>query len=60
VLEGGSTDARPIQMAGPGSAAGCISFPCRYIHTPSETVDANDIEGAINLLVAILANDIDL
>lgn len=60
VLEGGTTDAMPIQLAGPGAAAGCISIPCRYIHTPSETVDARDVEGAIQLLVAILKGEIDL
>ena len=43
VLEGGSTDARSIQIAGAGSAAGCISIPCRYVHSQSETVDANDV-----------------
>jgi endoglucanase len=58
VLEAGSTDARPMQIAGPGAAAGCISIPCRYIHTPSEMVDGRDVEGAIQLLVAILANPI--
>jgi len=60
VLEGGSTDARPMQLAGPGSAAGCISIPCRYVHTPSETVDVADVEGAVTLLVAVLAGPIDL
>lgn len=60
VLEGGSTDARSMQLAGPGSAAGCISIPCRYIHTPSETVDAEDVEGCIKLLVAVLSGDIDI
>lgn len=60
VLEGGTTDARPMQLAGPGSAAGCISIPCRYIHTPSETVDAEDVEGCVRLLTAILANEIEL
>ena len=60
VLEGGTTDAMPIQLAGPGSAAGCVSIPCRYIHTPSETVDARDVEGAIQLLVAVLSGTIDL
>jgi len=60
VLEGGTTDAKPIQLAGPGAAAGCISIPCRYIHTPSETVDARDVEGAIQLLVAVLEGAIDL
>lgn len=60
VLDGGSTDARAMQLAGPGSAAGCISIPCRYVHTPSETVDAGDVEGAIALLVALLSADVEL
>jgi endoglucanase len=60
VLDGGSTDARSMQIAGPGSAAGCISIPCRYVHTPSETVDAGDVESAIALLVAILEKPIEL
>ena len=60
VLEGGSTDARSIQIANAGSAAGCISIPCRYVHTPSETVDARDVEASIQLLVEILSKPIDL
>lgn len=60
VLEGGGTDAEPMQLAGPGSAAGCISIPCRYVHTPSETVDSGDVEGVIALLAAVLAGEIDL
>ncbi|GAB4154790.1 MAG: M42 family metallopeptidase [Candidatus Promineifilaceae bacterium] len=60
VLDGGTTDARPMQIAGPGCAAGCISIPCRYVHTPSETVDAHDVEHCIQLLVEILRNPIDL
>jgi endoglucanase len=60
VLLGGTTDARPMQLAGPGSAAGCISIPCRYVHSPSETVDTGDVEGAVSLLVEVLAGAIDL
>ncbi len=60
ILEAGGTDARSMQVAGPGCAAGCISIPCRYVHTTSETVDANDVESCIQLLVEILANPIDL
>lgn len=60
VLEGGSTDARSMQIAGPGCAAGCISIPCRYVHSPSETVDANDVAQCVDLLVALLENPIDL
>ncbi len=60
VLERGSTDARSIQIAGSGSAAGCISIPCRYVHTQSETLDANDVEHTVQLLVAILSQPIEL
>lgn len=59
VLDGGTTDARPMQLAGPGSIAGCISIPCRYVHTPSETVESGDVEGAIQLLVALLQGEIE-
>ena len=57
---GGTTDARPIQIANAGAAAGCISIPCRYVHSQSETVDADDVEHCVQLLVAILENPIDL
>jgi endoglucanase len=60
VLDGGSTDARSMQIAGPGSAAGCISIPCRYVHSQSETVDAADVENAVKLLVEIVNKPIDL
>lgn len=60
VLDGGSTDARSIQIAGPGSAAGCISIPCRYVHSQSETVDLEDVENSVKLLVEILSNPIDV
>ncbi|RMD51406.1 MAG: M42 family peptidase [Candidatus Thermofonsia bacterium] len=60
VLDGGTTDARSMQIANGGSAAGCISIPCRYVHSQSETVDADDVQACIELLAAILANPIDL
>jgi endoglucanase len=60
VLEAGSTDARSIQIANAGSAAGCISIPCRYVHSPSETLDVGDVEASINLLVEILSKPIEL
>ena len=60
VLERGSTDARSIQIAGAGSAAGCLSIPCRYVHTQSEIVDAADVENSVQLLVEMLTNPINL
>lgn len=36
VLEGGRTDATEMQLARGGAIAGCVSIPCRYLHSPSE------------------------
>ncbi len=46
------TDARAIQMSRGGIATGLISVPLRYMHTPSEVVDLQDIEHSVQLLVA--------
>jgi putative aminopeptidase FrvX len=60
VLEGGSTDARAIQLTRAGVPAGCISIPCRYIHAPSEMVDYTDVQNAVKLLVAMLSQPVNL
>ena len=60
ILEGGSTDAAAIQVAGGGVPAGALSIPCRYIHTPSEMVDYGDVESAVALLVEMLKKPIEL
>jgi putative aminopeptidase FrvX len=60
VLTGGTTDARPMQIANGGVAAGCISIPCRYVHSQSETVDAEDVRASIALLTALLAQPMPL
>jgi tetrahedral aminopeptidase len=60
VLQGGSTDARSIQLSRAGVPSGCLSIPCRYVHTPSEMVDYGDVEQAVQLLVALLSNEIAL
>lgn len=46
------TDARVIQMANGGVAAGLISVPLRYMHTPGEVVDLAVVEQCVRLLVA--------
>jgi len=43
ILELGWTDAKAIQLTRAGVPAGCISIPARYIHTPSEMVDFDDV-----------------
>jgi endoglucanase len=45
------TDARAIQMGRGGVATGLISIPLRYMHTPSEVVDLEDVERCVKLLV---------
>ena len=45
------TDARAIQMARAGVATGLLSIPLRYMHTPSEVVDLQDVENCVKLLV---------
>jgi tetrahedral aminopeptidase len=60
VLEGGTTDAAAIQLTRAGVPVGCVSIPCRYIHSPSEMVDYRDVQNAVKLLVEILRNPIDL
>ncbi len=60
VLQGGSTDARAIQLSQAGVPSGCLSIPCRYVHTPSEMVDYGDAQQAVQLLVALLSHEIAL
>jgi endoglucanase len=36
--------------------AGTISIPCRYVHTPSEMVDYDDVQNAVRLLLAMLGS----
>jgi endoglucanase len=54
VLEFGTTDAAAMQLVRAGVPAGCLSIPCRYVHTPSEMVDERDVEQAVRLLLEVL------
>ncbi len=45
------TDARAIQMGRGGVATGLVSIPLRYMHTPSEVVDLEDVERCVQLFV---------
>ena len=46
------TDGRELQMAPGGLATGVVSIPLRYMHTPSELVDLQDVENTVQLLMA--------
>jgi putative aminopeptidase FrvX len=58
VLVGGTTDARAIQTTQAGIAAGCLSIPTRYVHSPSETVSLSDVLNGVKLLVALLSGPV--
>jgi len=59
VLAWGSTDAAAIQLSRGGVPAGCVSIACRYVHTPSEMVDVDDVENAVRLLLAVLEGPVE-
>lgn len=46
------TDARALQVSRGGVATGIVAIPLRYMHTPSEVIDLQDLEHAIRLVVA--------
>ena len=60
ILETGGTDARAIQLSREGVPAGCLSIPCRYIHSPSEMVDMRDIQNGVHLLIELLSSPVEL
>ncbi|MGD2104899.1 MAG: M42 family metallopeptidase [Anaerolineae bacterium] len=54
VMDYGSTDAAAVQLVRAGVPAGCLSIPCRYVHSPSEMVDESDVENGVRLLLEVL------
>jgi len=60
LLNGGTTDAAGIHTARSGVPSGCISIPCRFVHTTSETVDERDVEACTALLTGLLTHPVTL
>jgi endoglucanase len=60
VLLIGGTDARAIQSVRTGVPSGCISIPVRYVHSPSEMIDYEDLQNTVKLLAAVLRTPLDL
>jgi endoglucanase len=60
VLDLGTTDARVMQISKAGMPTGALSIPCRYVHSPSEVVDMDDVQATVELLSALLNNPITL
>lgn len=52
VIRAGGTDAGEIHKTRFGVVTGGVSVPCRYTHTPAETVDCADVEACANLIAA--------
>lgn len=59
VLEKGGTDAGAIHLTKEGIPTGAVSIPTRYIHSPGEMVDLDDVENAIRLLIKTLEKEIN-
>ncbi len=52
---GTGTDANAIQLSRGGAAAGLISIPNRYMHTPVEVISTKDLDNVIKLIVEYIA-----
>ena len=58
VIVNGGTDAGAIHVSRAGVRTGGISIPCRYIHSPVEMVDMNDVSAAAKLIAAFAENEL--
>ncbi|MFP9191145.1 M42 family metallopeptidase [Natrialbaceae archaeon A-CW1-1] len=54
VMIGGTTDATELQSVRGGRHAGAIAVPCRYTHSPVETIDISDATETIDVLSTAL------
>lgn len=54
VLLNGATDGWAISLSGKGVLTGCISIPSRYIHSATGCVHLDDVENAVQLIVAFV------
>ncbi|AEE91482.1 putative aminopeptidase [Tepidanaerobacter acetatoxydans Re1] len=54
VLEKGGTDTGAIHLTRSGVPSGALSIPTRYIHTPTEMVNFNDIVQSVELLIELI------
>ncbi|MGB9856800.1 MAG: M42 family metallopeptidase [Dictyoglomaceae bacterium] len=57
VLLRGGTNAAALQTTGEGIISGTLSIPTRYVHSPHEMVDLNDVENAVKLLTFLVEEE---
>jgi len=60
VLEMGTTDAMAMQTSRAGVAAGALSIATRYAHTPSETIDLDDVLNTVKLILGLVSGPVTL
>lgn len=60
VLTVGTTDAMAIQVSRAGVMTGALSVPVRYVHSPSEMIDIDDLKQTVKLLTALLRAPVKL
>ena len=58
ILTSGGTDAGSIHLTRTGVVTGGISIPCRYVHSPVETVDIEDVQAAAKLITAFAEKEL--
>ncbi len=54
IARGSGTDANAIQLTRSGVAAGLVSVPCRYMHSPVEMVSSKDVDNSAKLIARFL------
>ena len=54
ISKGTGTDANVMQLTRAGVATGLVSIPNRYMHTPVEMIDLNDLENVARLISAFI------
>ena len=59
VLKAGGTDAGAIHQSRAGVYTGGISIPTRYLHTPLEMADLDDVEACARLAAAFAEAKLD-
>lgn len=55
--ESTGTNADVISICGAGKKTGLVSIPLRYMHTPVETVNIEDVENVSKLIAAYITNE---
>jgi len=59
VIRAGGTDAGEMHRSRYGVVTGGVSIPCRYTHTPVETVDKADVEACAALIAAFAESKLE-